>query len=120
MQVEIEIADLPVHPPRERDTWLMLEFKRLDYSSEDLRRLNRVQVHQEVLFLSDVMDANSRALDRKYLQQRPWEESWSNLSFPIKQPPPKDFKLWRTAIPQIRALGGCLHLGNYVRQGHKI
>ncbi len=34
--VEIEIADLPVHPPRERDTWLMQEFVRLKYSSEDL------------------------------------------------------------------------------------
>jgi hypothetical protein len=34
--------------------------------------------------------------------------------------PPKDFKLWRTTIPQIQALGGHLHLGNYVRQGHKI
>ncbi len=120
VQVEIEIADLSVHPPRERDTWLMQEFVRLNYSSEDLRRLNCVQVHQEVLFLSNIMDANGRALDRKYLQQRPWEESWSNLSFPIKQPPPKDFKLWRMAIPQIRALGGRLHLGNYVRQGHKI
>jgi hypothetical protein len=26
MWVEIEIADLPVHPPREWDTWLMQEF----------------------------------------------------------------------------------------------
>jgi hypothetical protein len=97
VQVEIEIADLLVHPPRERDSWLMQEFVR----SEDLQRLNCVQVHQEVLFLSDVMDASGRALDRKFLQQRPWEESWSNLSFPIKQPPLKDFKLWRMAIPQI-------------------
>ncbi len=120
VRVEIEIADLPVHPTREWDTWLMQEFVRLNYSSEDLQQLNRIQVHQEVLFLSNVMDASGRALDRKYLQQRPWEESWSNLSFPIKQPPAKDFKLWRTAIPQIQALGGRLHLGNYVRQGHKI
>ncbi len=91
MRVEIEIADLPVHPPRERDTWLMQEFVRLNYSSEDLQQLNRVRVHQEVLFLSNIMDASSRALDRKYLQQISWEESWSNLSFPTKQPSPKDF-----------------------------
>ncbi len=118
--VEIEIADLPVHPPRERDSWLMQEFVQLDYSSDDLWRLNRVQIHQEVLFLSNVMDASGRALDRKYLRQRALDETWSTLSFPIKQPPPKDFKLWWMAIPQIQALGGRLHLGDYVRQGHKI
>jgi hypothetical protein len=69
MRVKIEIVDLPVHPPRERDTWLMQKFIKLNYSSKDLLRLNRVCLHQEVLFLSDVMDASSRALDRKYLQQ---------------------------------------------------
>ena len=67
--VKIEIANLLVHPPRERDTWLMQEFIKLNYSSKDLLQINRVQIHQEVLFLSDVMDASSRALDRKYLQQ---------------------------------------------------
>jgi hypothetical protein len=120
VRVKIEIANLLVHPPRERDTWLMQEFIKLNYSSKDLLRLNCVRLHQEVLFLSDVMDASSRGLDRKYLQQRPWEESWSNLSFPIEQQPPKDFELWQMAIPQIRALGGRLHLGDYMRQGHKI
>ncbi len=101
LRVEIEIADLPVHPPRERDSWLMQEFVQLDYSRDDLQQLNRVQIHQEVLFLSDIMDASSRALDRKYLRQWALDETWSTLSFPIKQPPPKDFKLWQMAILQI-------------------
>ncbi len=42
VRVKIEIADLPVYPPRERDTWLMQEFIKLNYSSKDLLRLNRV------------------------------------------------------------------------------
>jgi hypothetical protein len=75
LQVEIEIADLPVHPPREQDSWLMQEFVQLDYSSNDLRRLNRVRIHQEVLFLSDVMDTSGRALDRKYLRQWALDET---------------------------------------------
>jgi hypothetical protein len=77
-------------------------------------------MHQQVLYLSDVMDANGRAIDRKYLQPRPMEETWSDLVFPIEQPAPRDFRIWKDAIPQIRARGGRLHLGRYVQQGHKI
>ena len=71
LRIIIDIADIPVAPPRERDSWLMQEFVRLNYSGDDLRRLNRVRVHQEVLFLSDVMDARGRAIDRRYLTPRP-------------------------------------------------
>jgi hypothetical protein len=35
------------------------------------------------------MDASGRALGRKYLRQRAFDETWSTLSLPIKQPPPK-------------------------------
>jgi hypothetical protein len=101
----IEIADLPVHPPRERDSWLMQELTRLNYSSKDLH-LNRVQLHQEILFLSTVIDASGWALNRRYLRQISWGEKWFTLSFPTEQPPPHDFKFWKEAIPQIRALAG--------------
>ena len=114
------LADLPSQPPRERDSWLMQEFGRLNYSSEELQRLNRVRMHQQVLYLSDVMDASGRAIDRRYLQPRPMLETWSDLVFPIEFPAPRDFRIWKEAIPQIRALGGRLHLGRYIRQGHKI
>ena len=120
LRIIIDIADIPVAPPRERDSWLMQEFVKLNYSGDDLRRLNRVRVHQEVLFLSDVMDASGRAIDRRYLTPRPMEETWSTLSFPNEQPARRDFHLWQSAIPSIRALGGRLHLGEFIRQGHKI
>jgi hypothetical protein len=93
LQVEIHIANLPVHPPRERDLWLMKEFFRMNYSSDDLRRLNRVWLHQEVHFLLVVMDASGWVIDRKYLDPKPMDESWSSLSFPIEQPTKRDFKL---------------------------
>ena len=41
-KVDIKIADLPVHPPWERDSWLMQEFVRLNYNSNNLWRLNCV------------------------------------------------------------------------------
>jgi hypothetical protein len=119
-QVEIDIANLPVHLPQERDSWLMKESVQMNYNSNDLRRLNRVWLHQEVLFLLDVMDASGRVINRKYLDPKPMDDSLSSLSFPIKQPATQDFKLWKATIPQIWALGGCLHLRNYKEQGHKI
>jgi hypothetical protein len=87
VQVEIEIADLPVHPPREWDTWLMQEFVRLNYSSEDLQRLNRVQVHQEVLFLSDVMVASSRVLDRNTSNKDHGRSHGQTCHFQSNSPP---------------------------------
>jgi hypothetical protein len=120
LQIDIMLADLPLQPPREQDLWLMQEFGRLNYSSKDLQCLNSVRMHQQVLYLSDVMDASGRAIDRKYLQPRPMEETWSDLVFPIEFPAPRDFRIWKDTIPQIRALGGRLHLGRYTQQGHKI
>ncbi len=116
LQIDIMFAALPSQPPRERDSWLMLEFVRLNYNSDKLQRLNRVRMHQQVLYLSDVIDASGRAIDRKYLQPRPMEETWSDLVFPIEQLAPRDFRIWKDAIPQIRALGGRLHLGRYIQQ----
>ena len=101
LRVEIDIADIPVHPPWERDSWLMQEFACMNYKCNDLRSLNQVRVHQEVLFLLDVMDASCRATNRKYLDPRPIGEAWSSLTFSIKQPPTQDFRLWKTATPQI-------------------
>jgi hypothetical protein len=71
LKVMITLADLPSQPPWEQDSWLMKELDRLDYSDKELQRLNRVRLHQQVLYLSDVMDASGRALDRKYLHPRP-------------------------------------------------
>ena len=94
LRIIIDIADLPGSPPQEADSWLMQEFVRLNYSGDDLRRLNRVRVHQEVLFLSDVMDASGQGIDRRYLTPRPMKETWSNLSFPKERPARRDFQLW--------------------------
>jgi hypothetical protein len=77
-------------------------------------------MHQQVIFLSDVCNASERALDKKYLHERPYHDQWSTLSFSKENPSNDDFCLWKEALPQIRALGGRLHLGPYKRAGHKI
>jgi hypothetical protein len=66
------------------------------------------------------MDASGRAIERKYLNARPWNEQWSSLIFPKERPSDGDFRLWNKAILQIRALGGRLHIGRHQREGHTI
>jgi hypothetical protein len=117
--IDIQLAQIPLQPPRERDTWIMAEFIRMNYDTQSLCKLNRVRLHQQVIFLSDVMDASGRAINSKYLDKRPWNEQWSSVIFPKERPSDSDFRLWRAALLQIRALGGRLHIGRHLRQGHK-
>ncbi len=39
----------------------------MNYDTQLLFKLNRVCLHQQVIFLSDVMGASGRAIERKYL-----------------------------------------------------
>jgi len=87
----------------------MKDFIQLNYSPQELCQLNRVRMHQQVIFLSDVRDASGRALDKKYRHPRPYGNQWSTLSFPKEDPSDEVFLLWKEALLQIRALGGRLN-----------
>ena len=80
---------------------MMMELKRKWHSKKYLRRLNRVRVHQQVLFLSDVLGASGKSLDKKYLKQRGEGEQWSTFRFPKENPLRKDFRLWQQVIAQL-------------------
>jgi hypothetical protein len=84
--VDIQMAHTPLQPPQERDSWIVAEFICMNYNTQLLCKLNRVRLHQLVIFLSDVMDARGRAIERKYLEARPWNEQWSSLIFPKESP----------------------------------
>ncbi len=51
LDIEIRIAPLSRHLPRERESWIMTEFTHLNYDMQALRQLNRVRIHQQVIFL---------------------------------------------------------------------
>ncbi len=104
LDIEIQIAPLPLQLPQERDSWIMAEFICLNYDTQSLQRLNRVRIHQQVIFLSDVIDASGRALEKKYQYRRPTSKQWTTLIFPKEDPSCSDFRLWRKALPQIQAL----------------
>ena len=63
--------------PKRRDSWLLLAFLRAGYSGERLGRLNRMRIHMQVNFLSEVLCTKGKMLDRKYLQHRREDERWS-------------------------------------------
>jgi hypothetical protein len=81
----------------------MEELFHLQFDKDELMRLNRVRLHQRVLFLSDILDARGMATGRKYLQWRPRPEQWLTITFLIEDPPVRDFKLWERAIFRLGA-----------------
>ena len=107
--------------PRERDQWIMQMFVAVGFSKDDLVRLNRVRLHQQVLFLSCVLGASGKTLDMKYMTPRQAEEKWSTLTFPKEKPPRKDFTLWKLALRQIVPIGGIPdRLGRLTHDGYKV
>ena len=73
----------------------MKTFIQMNYNYQELCQLNRVRVHQQVVFLSDVCDANGRALDKKYLHKQPYQKQWSTLLFPKENLSEDNFRLWK-------------------------
>ena len=67
--VKVELENNIIKLPRQGDKGLMLLFVLAGFSKEDLVRLNRVRVHQQVLFLLCVLGASGRTLDKKYLKK---------------------------------------------------
>ena len=120
-KMNITVGNVDISPPRLGDDWLMARFVELGYKKSELLHLNRVRLHQQALFVSDVLDAGGRALDRRYLKRRQMNECWSNFCFPREIPTRKEFHLWRDALLQLRP--GTRHatarVTDFVRPGHK-
>lgn len=91
--IKVEIGNILIQPPRVGDKWLMQAFIDEGYKDDELRRLNRVRIHQQALFLSDVLNANGRSIDLKYTEERAGIP-WSSYKFPIECPSETDLELW--------------------------
>ena len=62
--VKIETMPLPIQPPRDNDGWFMqLIVDSTQFDDKEMEILNRFRCHQQVLFLSDIMDAGGRSVD---------------------------------------------------------
>jgi hypothetical protein len=117
----VEVTDLPLAFPCERNSWIMLAFVELDFTHDDLIGLNQARCYQNVIFKSNVFDASGRAFDRQYLKRRPAGEVWSTLLFLQEQPSAKDFQLWKSALQLVAPRGQPNQLmGGFVAKGHTI
>ena len=70
LNIRVEFNDINLRLLRLGDKWLMLELMRLGYSAKDLLRLNRVRLHQQVVFLSCILGASGKELDERSLRKR--------------------------------------------------
>ena len=120
--IQVTIGNIDISPPRVGDEWLMRRFMKMGCSVKELTRLNRVRLAQQCIFVSDVLDAGGRALDRKYLNCRPHTSTWSQLTFPREVPSSKDFRLWRRTLLQLRAGGrhSETRVREFIKPGHKV
>jgi hypothetical protein len=67
-QITVEIAPLPVCPPREGDKWFMQVAMEAGVTDPNEQRiLNRFCCHQQVLYVSDVLDVGGKCLDKNTL-----------------------------------------------------
>ena len=119
--MQVVFNNMPVELPHQGDKWLMQLFLEAGFSMEEMRRLNRVRIHQQVLFLLCVLGASGKTLDAKYLKKRQEGETWSRLKFPNERPPAKDFRLWEKALKQLVPADGIMdRLGPFNHEGYKV
>jgi hypothetical protein len=120
--ITVEIALLPISSPRKGDKCFMKAVIKAGVTNlEELVKINRFRCHQQVLFVSDILDAGGKCLNKKYLKRRQDDESWSTLIFPIKNPPRRHKRLWEqvlySLVPQHWANQS---VGRFLTKGHKI
>ena len=120
--LDIRIHNVPLELAKANDALLLPTLVDLGYKGTELERINRVRIHQQVLFVSDVLCAAGRYLDPQYLQMRDIDVQWSTYSrFPNEQPTTSDFKLWCGALRQLAPRGRVQHgMRDFTSRGHKL
>jgi hypothetical protein len=104
--ITVEIALLPIKPPRKGDKWFMQAVIESGLTNaEELIQINRYCCHQQVLFVSDVLDASGEAINKRYLKRRKDHIKWSVLIFLIKNPPRRNLKLWQQVLYSLAPRG---------------
>lgn len=85
-QIHIYIPPPSGPLPRQRDKFFMEAVLTCGLSPEEVKAINRVRIHQQVLLLSDVIAANGKGVDEKYRTLRHPIESWSIYHWPHVYP----------------------------------
>ena len=119
--IKVHFGDVGLTLPRERDSWLVTTLAKAGFAEEELLRLNKVRLHQQVIFLSCILGVSGKILDNKYLEKRKTDECWSKIKFSVEKPPRKDFLLWKAALRSIVPICGIQDkLGRWLHEGYNI
>ena len=54
-EIDLMVHNIPLEFSRQGDKWIMVAFMNTGYSLKELLKLNLVRIHQQVLFISDVL-----------------------------------------------------------------
>jgi len=120
--IKVVLNNIKLPFPKEGDRWLMQVFEEIGCTEDELHTLNRVRLHQQVLFLSDVLCTQGKRIDSRYMDLRPDAESWSSLIFPYEDPSIEDLHVWIEALACLSPHGRLHHnlrLGDWKTAGHK-
>jgi hypothetical protein len=107
-RIMVEIAPLPVCPPKEGDKykWFMQAVIEAGVTDPNKQRIfNRFGCHQQVLYVSNVLDAGGKCLAKNYLDHQKPDKPGSTLVFPQEKPPKKHLHLWRQVLYAIAPQG---------------
>jgi len=91
-QVTMDYPDIPF--PREKDALMVDLFRSAGWKGEELRSLNRVRLHLQMLFLSDIVLANGRQVDASCLRPHAVPSTSSSYDFPREEPTSTDWTRW--------------------------
>jgi hypothetical protein len=96
--VKLVVADITQKFPRENNQFIMQALINKGYSGDTLRRLIRIRVSQQLLFMSDILTASGCKIDMEAGSQ--WQDGERRLSlcWPNEQPTHSDFQLWRNTL----------------------
>ena len=107
--------------PREGDEFIMQVLLHNGHTNDALRRLNRMRVCQQLLFMSDVLTASGNKINPEVLSRRPPGEAWSNMTWPNEHPTDLDFQMWHRAMLSIcPSQRGGTRVGRFIGPTHRI
>jgi hypothetical protein len=119
--IVVQTAESPLKFPQGGDKFLMLVFTEQGHSREALICLNRVQIHLQIIFLSNILLVLGLKIDPTGLWCREPGVAHSTMRWPREEPTESDFALWREAMENICPSRLRVHsVGKYVEETHQI
>jgi hypothetical protein len=117
----VQTADTSFQFPQGGDKFLMLVFMEQSHSRDTLKWLNQVQIHLQIIFLSDILLVLGLRINPMVFQHQKSGVNHSTKKWPREEPMELDFAFWQEAVEDIRPSRLRVHsIGKYVTETHRI